>query len=262
MNPIKIIYKIFCLLVLMIVVGMPVFAQNKPDEKAEAIVKKAVAKLGGDRYLQVKTLTAKGKYSQIAENQVAAYQTFTDIIVYPDKERAEFKGGGGKSVQVNTGATGWSYDGVNDVLTAQTAGQLADFKLYQRANLDNFLRGVWRGDNAKLEYAGRRQAGLGVKNDVLRLTYPDDFAVEFEFADDGTPQKSIYRRGGENADEKIAEEDRYGQFVDVQGIKTPFIIDHYTGGAHVSRVNYEAVEFNKSVSDAIFVQPKNAKGLK
>lgn len=66
-------------------------AQNKPDEKAEAIINKAVEKLGGDKYLQVKTQIGKGRYSQIAEKQVASFQSFTDIIVFPDKERTEFQ---------------------------------------------------------------------------------------------------------------------------------------------------------------------------
>ena len=231
------------------------------NEKAEAIIKKAVEKLGGDKYLQVRTQIGKGRYSQIQEKQVASFQSFTDIIVYPDKERTEFKGGG-KSVQVNAGETGWSYDGANDILSAQSAEQIAAYKRYQRANLDNFLRGIWRKENAKLEYAGRRQAGLGVKNDVLRLTFADNFAVEFEFSDDGMPRKSIYRRGGETEENPIFEEDRFAQFIEVQGVKTPFIVDHYTGGAQVSRINYESVEFNKNVSDSIFVQPKNTKGLK
>lgn len=165
-------------------------------------------------------------------------------------------------MQVNAGETGWSYDGANDVLSEQSAEQIANYKQYQRANLDNFLRRVWRKENARVEYAGRRQAGLGVKNDVLRLIFADGFAVEFEFSDDGMPVKSIYRRDGETEDEKIAEEDRYAQFVEVQDIKTPFIIDHYTGGVQVSRINYESVEFNKTIPDSIFIQPKNVKGLK
>jgi hypothetical protein len=73
-----------------------------------------------------------------------------------------------------------------------------------------------------LTYGGRRQAGLGKRNDVVKLTFEDGFAVEFEFSDDGLPMKALFTRL--NADkEEIKEEDRYAQFVDVQGIKTPFI---------------------------------------
>ena len=75
------------------------------------------------------------------------------------------------------------------------------------------------------------------------------------------PIKAIYKRT--NADnEEIKEEDRYAQFVDVQGIKAPFIIDHFTNGMQTSRINYESMEFNKAIPDSIFAKPKSAKNLK
>ena len=45
------------------------------------------------------------------------------------------------------------------------------------------MRGGWRGE-AELTYVGRRPSTIGKRNDVLRLTYKDGLAVEFEFADD------------------------------------------------------------------------------
>ncbi|HXH68834.1 MAG TPA: hypothetical protein VNI60_00665, partial [Pyrinomonadaceae bacterium] len=62
--------------------------------------------------------------------------------------------------------------------------------------------------------------------------------------------------------EEIKEEDRYAQFVDVQGIKVPFIIDHFSDKQQTSRINYESIEFNKQISDSIFNKPKSAKELK
>ncbi|MCV5888947.1 hypothetical protein OFN71_37640, partial [Escherichia coli] len=79
---------------------------------------------------------------------------------------------------------------------------------------------------------GRRPASLGRRNDVLRLVYADGFAVEFEFDESGLPQKAVYIR--KNGDEEIREEDRYAQWVDIGGIKTPFIIDRISGGLQSS----------------------------
>ena len=234
---------------------------SKTDEKAEAIIKKAVERLGGERYLQVKSQIGRGKFSVMRDGQVVSFQTFVDVIVYPDKERTEFKGGGNKFVQTNSAGGGWIYDGASETFSEQTEEQIENFKRGLRVSLDNVLRGNWRAENAKLEYAGRRQAGIGKKNDVVKLVYDNGFAVEFEFADDGMPVKSIYKRTSAEG-ETISEEDRYAQFVDVQGVKTPFIVDHFTGGAHASRINYETIEFNKKISDSIFVKPGGAKDLK
>jgi hypothetical protein len=85
--------------------------------------------------------------------------------------------------------------------------------------------------------------------------------VEFEFSDDGLPAKAIYKRL--NADNtEVVEEDRYAQFVDIGGVKTPFIIDRYTNGTQNSRINYESVEFNRPVSDSVFAKPNNPRELK
>ena len=83
--------------------------QAKSDEKAEAVIKKAIEKLGGDKYLQVKSIIGRGRFSVLTENTVASFQSFIDVIVYPDKERTEFKQGGVKTVQTNAGRDGLDF---------------------------------------------------------------------------------------------------------------------------------------------------------
>jgi hypothetical protein len=234
-------------------------AQNR-DEKAEAVLKKAVAVMGGDNYLKVKTQIGRGKFSLMRDGMTGSFQSFVDVIVFPDKERTEFKELGKKTVQTNAGDSGWIYDGEAQVINVQSDTQIADYKRGINASLDNLLREHWRG-KAVLSYVGRREASLGKRNDVVKLTYSDDFAVEFEFSAEGLPVKAIYKRTSPDGEER-KEEDRYAQFVDIQGIKTPFIIDHFSGGAHVSRINYETVEYNKPVPDSIFTKPGNPKEVK
>jgi len=234
-------------------------AQAK-DEKAEAILKKAVAVMGGDNYLKVKTQIGRGKFSLMNEGMNSSFQSFTDVIVFPDKERTEFKELGRKTVRTNAGDAGWIYREQTQTIDVQTESQVKDFKNAINASIDYLLREHWRG-KAVLSYVGRREASLGKRNDVIKLTYDDDFAVEFEFSAEGLPVKAIYK--GVNPDgEEQKEEDRYAQFVDIQGIKTPFIIDHFSGNVHISRINYETVEFNKPVPDSIFAKPGNSKDLK
>lgn len=237
------------------------FAQTDKTAKAEAIVKKAVEKLGGEKYLNVQTQIGRGKFSILRDGAVISFQSFLDVIVYPDRERTEFKGDGSRTIQTNFADAGWVFDGDAEIIKEQNEQQISNFKRAIRTSLDNLLRGGWRKENAEIKHAGKRQAGIGKSNDVIKLTYKDGLEVEFEFAEDGTPMKSIYKRA--NADgEDVKEEDRYGLFVDVSGIKAAFIIDHFTNGAQTSRINYETVEFNKKVSDSIFQKPSNTKSLK
>ncbi len=229
--------------------------------QAEAVLQRAIQTLGGDKYLNVKTQIGRGKYSILKEGVVVSFQTFVDVIVYPDKERTDFKGGGVKSVQTNVGNTGWVFDGDQDLVKIQNEKQIENFKRGIRTSLDYLLRGHWRGQ-AELAYVGKRPATLGKRNDVVKVVYKDGLVVEYEFAaEDGLPQKGTHTRL--NADnEEIKEVDRYAQFVEVGGIKTPFIIDRFTGGVQSSRINYQTVEYNKSIPEEIFTKPSSAKEVK
>ncbi len=230
-------------------------------EKAEAVIAKAVLVLGGDKYLRVTSQIGRGKFSVIKEGATVSFQTFLDVIVFPDKERTEFKERGTLTVQTNSGGTGWVYDGEQEVVKVQNETQLANFKQGMRTSLDNLLRGAWRGD-AELSYIGRRPAALGKRNDAIKLSFKDGFVIEFEFSvDSGLPQRSLYKKTTPDGEE-VKEEDRYAQFVDIDGIKTPFIIDHVTNGKPTSRINYETVEFNKSIPDSIFAKPATTKEAK
>lgn len=235
----------------------------KSDEKAEAIIKRAVENLGGEKYLQVKSQIGRGKYHILHDGALVSYQTFIDVTVLPDRERTEFKLGSVKNVQTNAGNNGWVFDGAAQAINDQSKDQVENFKRGLRTSLDYLLRGYWRNnDKASLSYVGKREAGVGKRNDVIKLTFEDNFSVEFEFAAaDGMPIKALYKRtNGDNED--VKEEDHYAQFIDIQGVKTPFIIDHFSNKMQTSRINYESIEFNKAISDSIFSKPASAKDLK
>lgn len=259
--------KIILLTLFFLVVPSSAYAQITPTptpapqtEKAEAVIARAVQLMGGSSYLGVRSQIGRGLYSSMREGQVLSFQKFVDVIVFPDKERTEFKGQGSFIIQTNTGNTGWVFDGDQSVIKVQNEKQVNDFRIGIRTSLDGLLRGYWKGE-ADLSYVGRRPATLGKRNDVVRLTYKDGFTVEFEFADDGVPQKSLYKRtesdGGESK-----EEDRYAQFIDVGGIKAAFIVDRFSDGKQASRINYELIEFNKTVSEAWFSKPSSVKDAK
>jgi hypothetical protein len=236
----------------------------KSDDRADAVVQKAVQRLGGQNYLNVKTVTGRGNFSQIKENEGAVVSEFVDYIVYPNKERTEFKSNGVRTIQTNVGDAGWIADTAARTIKEQTAEQIANFKFGIRTSLDNLLRGNWRSETgAKLEYVGRRAgASLGHRNEVVRLTYQDGLTVEFEFAaTDGTPAKLIYKRLN-SAEETTSEEDRFAQFVEFNRVFAPLIIDHYRNGKQTSRINFQSVEFNAPLLDTLFAKPIDIKKLK
>ncbi len=228
--------------------------------KAESIIARAVQNLGGERYLHVTSQIGRGKFSVLRDGGVISFQTFLDVLVFPDRERTDFRGGGARTVQVNTGSTGWVYDESRESIKDQNDVQIANFKQGIRTSLENLLRGSWKG-GGELAYLGKRPSTLGKRNDVLRLTYKDDFTIEFEFSDDGLPQKAVYKRLSAD-NEEVREEDHYAQFIDIDGVKTPFIIDRLSNGVPASRINYESVEFNKAIPASVFAKPSSVKDAK
>lgn len=232
------------------------------DEKAEAIVQLAYQKLGGANLLQVKNQVSTGFFSVFSDGIPALPNSFIDVIAFPDKERTEFKQQGNKVIQTNLGEKGWVYDAAKLDIREQGPNEIENFKRGIRTSLDALFRGTWRGQGGTLTYVGKREAGLGKRNDVVKLTYSDGLVVEYEFSQtDGMPMKSIYKKKNDEGTE-IKEEDRYAQFVEIQGVLVPFIVDHYTDGKQTSRINYEKIEINKKVSDSIFEKPSDVKQLK
>lgn len=260
----SVIMKKSLLVTFLLVFSFNLFAQTPTaqTEKAEAVIKRAVETLGGTNYLQVKSVYSTGFYTIFRGGVADLPSPFIDVIEYPNKERTEFKQAGNKTIQTNFDDKGWLYDGATNVIREQRDTEVENFKRGLRTSIDSFLRGAWRNQGATLTYAGRREAGLGKRNEVLKLTYSDGFTVEHEFsATDGFPMKTIYKgKDGDSAESK--EEDRYAQFVDIQGVKMPFIIDHYINDQQTSRINYESMQLNKPIPASVFAKPTDAKSLK
>lgn len=241
--------------------------QNPADNKAETIISRAIEAVGGNAYLNVRTVVGRGFYTTYQDGASLLPIRFLDYIAFPDKERTEFTNNGVRVINTNSGSTGWLYDGATKSINDLKPPQLDDFKRGMRASMENLLHGWWRKESAILTYIGRREAGLAKRNETVRLTYPDGFWVEFEFGSrDAMPAKIIYKQTRTKADseetEEITEEDWLAKPIVIGGVTAPYVIDHYIDGKQTSRINYESIEYNRSLPDSLFAKPANAKSVK
>lgn len=241
-------------------------AQNDA-QNPEQIIKHAIAVYGGDAYLNVRTVIGRGLYTSFRDGVSQLPAAFVDYIVYPDRERTEFTGGGSRVIQTNVGDQGWVFDGAVKTIKDQKPEQVEDFKFGVKTGIDYLLRGLWRKQGAKLRYVGRREAGLAKRNETIRLDYPDGFWIEYEFgAKDGLPAKIIYLRKRKNPDtgvvDEYSEEDHLAKPITIDGITCAWVIDHFINTKQSSRVAYESIDYNKPVADTLFTKPATIKGLK
>jgi len=212
-------------------------------------------------------MTGRGIFSPYKDGVSQLPTKFVDYIAYPDKERTEFTSSSGHIIQTNSSGKGWIFDGAAKRLKDQDAALLDDFKVSMRTSVENLFHGWWKKEGAALSYVGRREAGVGRRNEAVRVTYPDGFWVEYEFgAQDGLPAKVIYQRTQKKADteetEAVTQEDRLQKPITIDGVTTFFVIDHFANGVQTSRINYDSVEYNHSLSDSLFDKPASIKGLK
>ena len=255
------------LLVLSLLFAQTPAPASSVDEKSQQVIDHAIEALGGQRYLNIQTEFGKGFYTTYSDGISQIPARFLDYISYPDRERTEFIGAGIKTIQTNSGDTGWLFDGAVKKISDQTPAQVEIFKFAMRTRFENLLRGWWKKEGGKVTYAGRREAGLAKRNETVRLTYPDGFWIEYEFsARDFLPAKIIYKRTRKDPDSgdqvEVTEEDRVMRFIAVDGVQAPWIIDRFVNGKQTSRINYESVQYNQQFADSLFAKPDNVKAIK
>ena len=237
------------------------------DEKSQQIIDQAVKAMGGQAYLNINTVIGKGFFTSYAQGMSQIPAKFLDYIVYPDRERTEFTGGGIRTIQTNVADKGWVFDGAVKTIKDQGQPQIDEFKRAMRTSLENLLRGWWKKEGGKLVYVGRREAGLAKRNETIRLTFPSGFWIEYEFgAKDYLPSKMIFKRTRKNPDsgdeEETNEEDRFLKYITMDGVNAPWVIDHYVNGVQSSRVNYESIQYNQKIPDSLFAKPATVKEIK
>jgi len=237
------------------------------DEKSQQIIDRAITTLGGPKYLGVQTVIGKGFFTSFKDGMTQLPARFLDYIEFPNRERTEFNGGGIRTIQTNTGDTGWLFDGGPKTIKDQTPAQVEEFKRSLRTSLEYLLRGYWKKDGGKITYVGRREAGLAKRNETIRLTLPDGYWIEYEFgAKDNFPSKIIYKRQRRDPDSgdmvETTEEDQFFKFIEMDGVTAPWVIDHFINGKQSSRINYESVQYNQKFADDLFTKPANIKAIK
>jgi hypothetical protein len=237
------------------------------DEKSQQIMDRAVAALGGEKYLNVQTITGRGFYTTFKDGISQIPARFLDYIAYPDRERTEFVGAGIRTIQTNVGDGGWVFDGAVKKISDQSPAQVEDFKRAMKTGLEYLLRGNWKKDGGKVTYVGRREAGVGKRNEAIRLTDPSGFWIEYEFGSrDSLPAKIIYKRTRKDPDSgdmvEMTEEDQLLKFIETDGVTAPWVVDHFINGKQFSRINYESVQYNQKFPDNLFAKPDNVKAIK
>lgn len=238
---------------------------NDPQnaERGAQLIRAAIEARGGARYLAFKTLAATGQYTFFDKGISTIPMPFTDTIVYPDKERTEFGKGKKKDrrIQVNTGGTGWVYDGEAQTIKDQNEKQAREFLENLESDIDHLLRGGWQAPGVETRFYGREETRPGERADVVTIKLRSGRIVYLALhGHTHLPMSVSYEEATEKGVSK--NEVRFFQYVVYDGVKFPNIVDFYRDGVQGSRVNYESIKLDAPILENLFTKPASVKEIK
>jgi hypothetical protein len=210
-------------------------------QKARQLLDQMIAALGGDAWLNYKTLTTEGRsYGFFHGKPTTAGNLFWRFYQYPDKERREVT----KQrdvVYIYNGTKGYekTYKGVS----ADEEKNVQEFIRRSRHSLDVVIR-EWLKDPATvLFYDGRSVADQQLV-DLVSILNKDNDQVSIGI-DINTHLPLSRRYSWRDPDKyKVEDETIYGGYRKVQGIMTPYTITNkrdgeISGQSFLSRVVYD-----------------------
>ena len=234
--------------------------ENDPA-KAAAILRDCIKARGGDAYLNIQNVIGRGVFTPYDKGVSTRPEPFIDYVIYPDKERTEFSKGDRKYIQTNINSAGWVYDAQKKTISDQKEDQIKRWQQGNRYDIDFVLRQGWQEKGVTLKFLGRREAWRDTFTDIVQLDYADGGTVKIHINPrTNLPVMTEYKGVPEEgpAEEQI----KFFQWVDLNGVKFPFIIDSFRAGKQTIRVNYETLEYNAKIQEKLFQKPPSVKEVK
>jgi hypothetical protein len=246
---------VFCLSLIAGVAIAQTVEQNPPlpptrvDPKAKEILDRVIQALGGPAFMNFKRLTTRGRLFSISDEGGSYPLPFEGVVEFPDKRRLVV-GKKNPVTLINNGDKAWEIDRMG--LTHQLPDQIYRWKLTTLYGLENLLRlrihepgmliqqgGVDFVDNVPtLGVVVSAPRGVTVRIDVHRHTYLP-VRISFRVQNPKTREWEDYA-------------DVYGDYRDVQGIKTPMQITRYLNGDRISAVFRNEARYDEEYPPGYF----------
>jgi hypothetical protein len=214
------------------------------DPKAQQLLDRAIQALGGQAFLEAKTLTTHGRAFSIADGATAGFVTFDSWMEYPDKRRLAYGFGKAKPViLVNNGDQAWELDRMG--ITDQLPEQVRNWKLATYYSLENLLR-LHLHDPGTLIQAGGVDFVDNLPVDVIDIFDPRQVHIRLYLdAQTYLPVRIAYRVQNPQSRDWEDYADDYSDYQRIQGIATPMHIMHLVNGRRVAETFRNSAKYNE-----------------
>jgi hypothetical protein len=218
--------------------------------KAHALLEQAIQALGGQAYLNVRTLQEQGRTYGFHHGQPTSNgMLFWRFVEYPDKERIEVTPERDVA-ELYIGNKGWelTYKGPRPIETKD----LDDYLRHRKFSLETVLHNWVNDPSVALFYDGNALAG-NLPADQITLINSKDEAVDlFLDIDSHVPIKKSYKWRDPVDRQLNVEEEIYDNFRVVQGVNTPYGFTRYFNGDMQMERFVNAIHYNEQLDEAMF----------
>jgi hypothetical protein len=218
--------------------------------KAHDLLEQAIQALGGQAYLDVRTIDEQGRtYSFHHGRPTSNGMLFWRFVEYPDKERIEVTPQRDVAY-LYVANKGWelTYKGPRPVETKD----LDEYLRHRKFSLETVLQNWVNDPSVALFYDGNALAG-NLPADQITLINSKDEAVDlFLDVDSHVPIKKSYKWRDPVDRQLNIEEEIYDNFRMVQGVNTPYGFTRYFNGDMAAERFVNAVHYNGQLDEAMF----------
>jgi hypothetical protein len=236
------------------------------DAQSRQLLDRTIQALGGQAFLNAKSLTSKGRAFFFRDGNTAGMQPFVSQVVYPDKRRFTFGKnkkilsmdtgnvsyeGETKSVTlINNGKKGWELDQYG--LIAQPEQQLQGWILSNRYSLESLLRQRINDAGVLIQF-GKVDFVDNVRTQSIEIIESGGISIRLDVSPTTFLPTRIYYRVW-NARDKARDEysDAYSEYKVIDGIQLPMHVTRYLNGDRIGETFRNFAKLNEDYPEKLF----------
>lgn len=220
----------------------PPHLQSHIDPQARQILDRTIQALGGQAFLNAKSLTSKGRVFFFQDGATAGLEPYESWTQYPDKRRFSY----GKTkpvILINNGDKGWELDRYG--LIAQPDQQLQGWILSTRYSLDNLLR-IRINEPGVLVQVGKVDFVDNVPTQGLDITALGGISIRLDLHRQTLlPTRITYRIRNVKEDAWDVYSNAYSDYKAFDGIQTPMHVYRSLNGERIGETFLNYAHYNE-----------------
>jgi hypothetical protein len=212
------------------------------DSTSKGVLDKVIQALGGQAFLNYKTISSRGRFFSIYEGETMGFAPYVSEAEPPDKRRFAY-GKGQQIILLNNGDRGWQQDRFG--LIRQKVENVQRWQIAVRYSLEGLLRRVVREPGSLILDGGTDFVDL---LPASALDISDSRRVQIKLYFQRTnylPVRISYRIQNPQTRDWDEFADSYSEYREIQGIQTPMRIVRYVNGERALEYFLNAAEYNK-----------------